>query len=204
MRTPAATAPMPPNTSHSFPLIWADFTPAGLPAVSGSAQADEATMLITITRVPKLRIEPPGALFIFRSKHCLGSAAKTSGKTPQHVRPDRIVSPTHHIATANTQARHKKGAQPAPLFVPTSTLGPSHPNPRASLAMQRTGGDDYFFLAQGPTSGTPWVSASLPSSALAPRAMAPPSLPAWKQVKSGRSTQAKGPQSRTPALMAAS
>src|SRR6185437_4992366 len=59
-------------------------------------------------------------------------------------------------------------------------------------------------LAQGPTSGWPCVLASLPSSAATPLAMAPVSLPAWKQVKSGRSTQANGPHSRTPALMAAS
>ena len=43
--------------------------------------------------------------------------------------------------------------------------------------------------------------ASGPSSALTPRAMAAVSLPAWKQVKSGRSRQANGPHSRLPALM---
>ena len=59
----------------------------------------------------------------------------------------------------------------------------------------------YGFTANGPTSGFPCVFASVPSSAATPRAMAAVSLPAWKQVKSGRSRHANGPHSRTPALM---
>src|SRR5262245_20363527 len=56
----------------------------------------------------------------------------------------------------------------------------------------------------GPTSGLACVFASGPSSAATPRAMAAVSLPAWKQVKSGRSRHASGPHNRTPALSAAS
>ena len=58
--------------------------------------------------------------------------------------------------------------------------------------------------AKGPISGLAWVSASAPSSTFAPRAMAAISLPAWKQVKSGRSFHANGPHSFLPALIAAS
>ena len=58
----------------------------------------------------------------------------------------------------------------------------------------------YFFWTNGPTSGLPCVLASGPSSAATPRAIAAVSLPAWKQVKSGRSRHANGPHSRTPRL----
>src|SRR4051794_24397103 len=61
-----------------------------------------------------------------------------------------------------------------------------------------------YFAAYGPTSGLAWVSARLPNSALAPRAIAAISLPAWKQVKSGLSFHASGPHNFTPALIVAS
>src|SRR5215468_10316513 len=56
----------------------------------------------------------------------------------------------------------------------------------------------HGFVANGPTSGFACVFARGPNSAVTPRAIAAVSLPAWKQVKSGRSRQARGPQSRTP------
>ena len=62
----------------------------------------------------------------------------------------------------------------------------------------------HYFGANGPTSGLPCVLCSSPSSALAPRMICAISLWAWKQVKSGRSFHANGPQSFLPALMAAS
>jgi len=58
--------------------------------------------------------------------------------------------------------------------------------------------------ANGPTSTLPCVLASGPSSAAPPRLMLAVSLPAWKQLKSGRSRQASGPHRRMLALMAAS
>ena len=70
------------------------------------------------------------------------------------------------------------------------------------LPQQR--GYGFAGVANGPTSGLAWVFASGPSSAAAPRAIAAVSLPAWKQVKSGRSRHASGPHNRTPALIAAS
>src|SRR5215475_1100356 len=62
----------------------------------------------------------------------------------------------------------------------------------------------YFFEPYGPTSGLPWVSFRFPSSAATPRAIAAVSLPAWKQVKSGRSRHESGPHSLLPAARAAS
>src|SRR5262249_42508258 len=59
-------------------------------------------------------------------------------------------------------------------------------------------GSLYFRVANGPTSGLPCVFASGPSSAATPFAIAAVSLPAWKQVKSGRSRQASGPHRRLP------
>src|SRR5262245_37980562 len=63
---------------------------------------------------------------------------------------------------------------------------------------------DFGFTANGPTAGFGCVLASAPSSSFTPRAIAAVSLPAWKQVKSGRSRHANGPHSLTFALMAAS
>src|SRR5439155_10745583 len=53
----------------------------------------------------------------------------------------------------------------------------------------------FYFLgaAYGPTSGLSCVSFRFPSSAATPRAIAAVSLPAWKQVKWGRSSEATGP-----------
>ena len=62
----------------------------------------------------------------------------------------------------------------------------------------------HFFSAYGPTSGLPCVSLSGPSSSATPRVMAESSVPAWKQVKSGRLTQLMGPQSRLCSEIAAS
>src|SRR5580700_1920968 len=74
-------------------------------------------------------------------------------------------------------------------------------NPGAGFARERV---HLVRAAYGPISGLAWVSANAPSSTFTPRAMAAISLPAWKQVKSGRSFHANGPHSFTPALIAAS
>src|SRR5216684_1455012 len=78
-------------------------------------------------------------------------------------------------------------------------------SPLHSSGWRETGSTPHRVLAaNGPISGFAWVSADSPSSIFTPRAMAAISLPAWKQVKSGRFFHAQGPQSLTPALMAAS
>src|SRR5882672_10576022 len=78
--TPAAKAPMPPNTIHSVLPIWAACTPAGLPAASGSAQADEESMLITITSELRVRIEPPGRFLFFVPNFALAALPKQEEK----------------------------------------------------------------------------------------------------------------------------
>src|SRR6185295_12463760 len=114
MSTPAAKAPMPPNTIHSVPVIWAPFTPAGLPAASGSAQAEEATMLITITNVLKVRIWPPGRFLFFVPNSALAALPKQEEKH-DGLSGCRKCGSKSSAATANRSGRQPGADAKQPL-----------------------------------------------------------------------------------------
>src|SRR4029077_1230091 len=128
-----------------------------------------------------------------------GLAATCSASSPSDI---DLGCGLHESFSVGTRSRTRR-VVPASLSDSLRTAAPlGLSGPPCFGALDTT--YDFGFAANGPTAGFGCVLASAPSSSLTPRAIAAVSLPAWKQVKSGRSRHANGPHSRTLALRAAS
>src|SRR5581483_5779561 len=158
-------------------------------AVDHTARHERSRFQVELRSWPQAgRVEPPGDLELV--KVCSVDLVQ---RRISRISEVTAIRPPFTVLSAGLRAQRR-------CAKPKGKSGDCRRNNSSEVAHQRLPAGS----ASGPTSTLACVFASGPSSAATPLAIAAVSLPAWKQVKSGRSRQANGPHRRTLALSAAS